>query len=684
MQTIRQRVVAAFLEEASVNPGEISELRKGLQPDGRWKGVDYESKQRTNWPVFFKHMQPVGKMTRALYAPGSPLRNDPQLKAEVLSAVNAWLTADWQNPNWWYNQIGGPLRLGPVLLALEDDLTAEEKQQGIKILKRSKISMTGANKSWLAQVTINRGLLEKSPDVISSGIRAIEETISVGGREGIQSDWSFHQHGRCLYSNGYGAPFLRINARTAVLATGTSYAMKPASVEKLLNTALDGNQWMVYGPAQDYGANGRSITRPGENSGYLVPIVDALLQLPSERTEELEALKAHLADPAANPPLEGNRHFWGSDIMTHKRKGYYASARMYSTRVDNTDNPHNGEGLRNHYIADGCNFLFLDGREYRDIFGAWDWQKVPGTTVVQDGNFRGSPRRSGQTAFVGGASDGTYGVSAFDFKRGDQLRARKSWFFFDEEYVCLGAGIASPSSSPVFTTLNQSHLRGEVTVASGSEARIVPQASHSLSGPVAVHHDGVGYIVLGEADTLLRTVPQTGRWSDINKNGYAKTDESTHDVFLLSINHGRQPQNAGYAYIVAPGMDATAMASYAANPAVEILSNTASVQAVRHAALGITQAVFYEAGQLAHNNRRPVSVDTPCVLMARTGDGKLHLSIADPTQKRETVKLTLPGRFGGDGCTYDESTQQTEVTIPFPTGGDAGKSVGLTLAVLSD
>jgi len=43
-------------------------------------------------------------------------------------------------------------------------------------------------------------------------------------------------------------------------------------------------------------------------------------------------------------------------------------------------------------------------------------------------------------------SDGSYGLAACDFER-DGLTARKSWFFFDDEIVCLGAGIMAAAGS---------------------------------------------------------------------------------------------------------------------------------------------------------------------------------------------------------------------------------------------
>jgi len=44
----------------------------------------------------------------------------------------------------------------------------------------------------------------------------------------------------------------------------------------------------------------------------------------------------------------------------------------------------------------------------------------------------------GATAFAGGVSDSLYGASAFELNF-DSVTAKKAWFFFDKEVVCLGA-----------------------------------------------------------------------------------------------------------------------------------------------------------------------------------------------------------------------------------------------------
>ena len=245
-------------------------------------------------------------------------------------------------------------------------------------------------------------------------------------------------------------------------------------------------------------ARSRAAPKPIPKAGSTEPILSRaarnLLEFGIEgRRGELEALIARSV-PMSEDSLIGNRMFYISDYMTHHRPGFFASARMFSNRTIGTEEC-NGENLRGHHLADGASYLARRGDEYTgDVPALWDWHKIPGTTVSQGeftdsgdlhtipDNFlfpeyeatslkeHASPnaavltlKRWGKTDFVGGVSDGMYGATCFDLAV-LSLRARKSWFFFDDAYVCLGAGIADPAEADVFTTVNQCRLVGDVLI----------------------------------------------------------------------------------------------------------------------------------------------------------------------------------------------------------------------------
>ena len=76
--------------------------------------------------------------------------------------------------------------------------------------------------------------------------------------------------------------------------------------------------------------------------------------------------------------------------------------------------------------------------------------------------------------------------------------------------------------------------------------------------------------------------------------------------------------------------------AYSKNPDVEIISNTARLQAVREKTLGITGMVFHEAGEC-----EGICVSAPCILAYKEADGKAYLRVSDPTHKLEKITVTV-------------------------------------------
>ncbi|MEO7768176.1 MAG: polysaccharide lyase family 8 super-sandwich domain-containing protein, partial [Ferruginibacter sp.] len=197
-----------------------------------------------------------------------------------------------------------------------------------------------------------------------------------------------------------------------------------------------------------------------------------------------------------------------------------------------------------------------------------DWQKIPGTTVVQRPELPPFKEiaKKGKSSFVGAVSDGNYGAAAFDFSSvHDPLTAHKSWFFFNDEYVCLGEGINSIAEFPVATTLNQCLLNNEVVAKTNKSRQIIKKGEHRLTGASWIYHDGVGYIFPAPTSVNLDNKLSTGNWRQINHQDWATKDTIQRELFSLWLDHGIKPINAGYAYIVVPGIEAASIDSYQKN-----------------------------------------------------------------------------------------------------------------------
>lgn len=464
-------------------------------------------------------------------------------------------------------------------------------------------------------------------------------------------------------------------------ARALSLPVQKEALDFLTRYLLDGSQWMARGEFLDYAADGRGVASPDAaksgKKGYLAIGARYLLRAGAPREEELQkVIDRELGKSAA---LSGNRVFPFSDFITHSRAGFYASVRMSSTRTLNTEIC-NGANRLGHHLGTGSMYLVRRGDEYKDIFAVWDWNKVPGTTValadLQDhgidalsdsgwfpqpnpeteGFGRGRLRvsRMGRTAFAGGVSNGQYGVAAFEQKV-LALSAKKSWFFFDVGYVCLGAGIENREPSPVLTTVNQCHLVGDVRVIdTDGRERTLHTGTYALPGVQAICHDGVSYLFPGQQEVVCSNQFQSGDWHRINVNQPDTPVEKK--VFCLWLDHGTMPKEATYCYHVLPGLDLGPAMQLSHQ--VEVLSNTARIQAVRDTAAGMTGIVFFTDGMLDLGKSRFIRVSAPCIVLFSDKENRLY--VADPTWATERIQIDLNGQI----LSTELSRGQTAV-LPF-------------------
>jgi chondroitin AC lyase len=643
-----------------------------LKADGSWSDIFYSDQNTGPWKAN-EHLVRTLVMARLYSTPDHALSQNAVLRGKILAALGFWLARDFQNPNWWHNQLGVPTLIGQILILMASELAPDRVQKAITILQRSSLlNMAGANLTWAATVQLLRGALVGDPEAVAGAIKALLGEFKIAGpdQEGVQADFSFHQHGALLNSGGYGQAFTADCARFVIYAHGTRYAIPAARFAVLASHILDGQKWMMRGVMIDYGTIGRQIARPNQDGRQVVEAARRLAQLAVPRQKEFAALAARPQGKA--PPLVGNRHFWKSDFMAHHRTGYYTSVRMVSTRTFNTDGFITNEARHSRHLADGVTYIFRTGEEYRDIFPAWDWRRVPGVTCEQ----RPEPLdlnglyTHGQTSFVGGVSDGLYGLAAMDLQR-DTMAVKKAWFYFDDQFICLGAGLTCPTEHPVYTSVNQCLRRGLVTVAGSSLwSSIQGSGEHGLRARGWVHHDQIGYFFPPGLMVRVSYGPRTGRWSDI---GAGPPDPVTKDVFSVWIDHGARPAGKSFHYIVYPNIDWQTLITPKARPSIKILSNTATLQAVHHPRARVCGAVFHQPGAVAGGPGWNIAVDRPCLLLVRVRREGVQLAVANPQNQPLTVNVDLDRTLVGAGCT-PIGPGRTRITVKLPEGASAGRS----------
>ncbi|MCP4312088.1 MAG: chondroitin lyase [Bacteroidetes bacterium] len=685
IDVVKRRVVAEILQ-TEVDDDLVSKLIQSLKEDGSWSGINYTDLSLTGFQNGV-HLKNLETFSLAYRQNSSSYYHSPDLLERIIKSLRFWCERDFISDNWHDNQVSTPRRLVNVLLLLEDHIEPGLRDEAVQIIGRANLNAPGArpgaDRTKIGEIAAKKGLVVGDDKAFGEILRVLSEQIrfNTGGR-GIQVDYSFHhRYDRVNTTYSYGTAYADALARWAAFVAGTSYAFTPDRLEQLTDYYLDGIcKQAVYGIYLEKGAMNRGISRKEIFNPISTATPENLLIASDYRKGELEEIMG-LRRAEISPSASFAKFFWQSEHFVFQRPGFYTTVRMFSIRNQNMEYPHNSEGVLNHHRGDGTNHLSVRGSEYLNIWPVYDWQKIPGTTVLQKPALPPANQvlKPGVTDFVGAVCDGRYGAVCFDFISPiDLTRARKGWFFFDEEYVCLGAGIESPTRTlPLVTTTEQVLLQGEVIVSNGRDVDTLDRGIHEIKNVDWIIHNGTGYRFPDSTTVHLSNREESGRWTDISKQYHSPKELVTEDVFKLWIDHGVRPQgNIGqtnYASTIPKDVKYQYMVVPVATPGqmnddrdIEVLVNNRKIQAVKDHESGRVQAIFYHAGEINISEGMLLSVDSPGAVMLKLNNGEVkEITVADPSRRLNRIHIQITG--------------MDKLAIELPGGIYAGQSVDVEL-----
>ncbi len=693
-----ENMVAEIMEKApTLHPGTAWYLAR-MRADGSFSDLTYSGRTNASAADLHAHGRRLETLSLSLKwdDPSNAYFGSPQLQSQILKGWS-YLAARGGTvsaPNWWWKSIGVPQGMAEGLVLIRDELSPTIRTQVLNKYFKSAWTpskLDGANLTYQAPLAIVDGLLRNNPSRIREVVSRVSGELLAYGGEGIQRDLSFQQHrlnGRLNYYSGhYGLQFAEDTAQVMRWAAGTDFAFAAPAVDQHLRYLLDHLQWLTRGDMFEVASMGRMMAQPRQVTTAPLMLQGAIVDmLPlGRRTDELLSAVDRFEHGVSDANfLSGNQVLWRSDAMTHQRPEMMATLRMLSSR---TLRPETAAGMNRQgfFAGDGLTLFIQDGDELgarggQEIMPVWDWQRLPGTTVQHSGAipyydmFKTATNSTGASPLVGSASDGNYGVAMMDYRRGGvSLTARKSWFFFDDEVVALGADIDdAKAAAPVFTSLNQVLQDGPVTMrdASGRRTLNLGEAT-SLVGQAWIQHDDLGYVILDDSSrTTVQAKVQSGGGASL-------------PVFSAWVDHGPRPQNKTYAYAVVADVSPDELDSYAVNSPIEILKNTPAVQAVRHTGLAQTQIAFYAAGATLINDTTWIAVGQPALLIVREVGEDLVITAADPLQRSTGLTIDVNRRLLGPGARWQPATQSTRISLPLATAPYLGSSVTRTFVAMS-
>ncbi|MBO1330527.1 polysaccharide lyase 8 family protein [Streptomyces sp. VRA16 Mangrove soil] len=590
---------------------------------------------------------------------------------------------------------------------------------------------TGANRIDLCRVLALRGVLDGTAAKVALARDAISPVFPyVTTGDGLYADGSLIQHTYVPYTGSYGAVLIDGLSRLFALLGGSTWAITDSgrqifldSVEAAYAPFLHDGLVMdnVAGRAisrglvatdtlriqQDDHARGHAIiasilllgqgASAEENARWRALAKgwytrDRYSDVTSGRTLGVAALSrvsALLDDSAVKAAAEptGHKVFPSMARATHRTGRFTASVSMSSKAITFYENG-NGENIHGWHTGSGMLYWWAagdaaGGGQYSD--GFWptvDPYRLPGTTVSRkpladgEGGTWGAARPA--TTWVGGATDGTYAAVAQDTRGlSSTLRAHKAWFFLDDAVVCLGAGITATDGAGVESVVDNRNLGAAGTAALTVNGRAQPSGAGwnaTVQGARWAHLAGHGgYLFPGGASLTALREERTATWQSINGGG--STAPVTRRYVTLLADHGTDPADASYAYVLLPGATAQRTAARAADRDwLAVTANSGAQQGVRVPPLGLTSVAFWEPGTVGK-----VTVDAPLIVQIRERrDGTATVCVSDPTRSVQAATLMwrrpVKSVVSQPGSVTDASVGR-ELKLTF---GDLSGAGGLT------
>ncbi|OAC97695.1 polysaccharide lyase family 8 protein, partial [Mucor lusitanicus CBS 277.49] len=536
LKTLYDRKVDFIIQDYSSNIIQIPTwLNTFSSENGTWTDVDYTAgctARRANWPAQQHFIRIVTMASQYRADPA----NSTQLLPYISKAMDYWFdhnyapdacldqgglpnsecpcgTPGFWNTNWFGQMILMPKLISNTCILLKSNLTTT--QQGNCTLVSQRVynridtdvlgigPMTGANMLDAATSVLNLGLLTDNETLARDALNHFynQTTITPGtGVDGVKIDGSYLQHFAQLYTGNYGKDFINSVVVAYIQTSNTSFA-PPAESQSAFLTLMNGTEWMII---SNHTATTKASSDNNSNStllweysviGRMVSFLAAdkqasggvalnltRIQLAAEgwqNASSIQSIVQRLSDlktessSEGQGKLSGTRSFYTSDYLVHRGSNYVTTLKSFSTRTTNSEcnNDQNPFGF---HLSDGSIFSYIDGDEYIDVFGSYDWNLIPGTTVDYGATPFGCniTQFYGNTTFVGSvtrnkegaSSQGGMAVMQYLNPMTGSLRWEKTFYFFPGFYAVQIGPIYSQGTAPIVTTLDQSNLKGDVYV----------------------------------------------------------------------------------------------------------------------------------------------------------------------------------------------------------------------------
>ncbi len=297
-----------------------------------------------------------------------------------------------------------------------------------------------------------------------------------------------------------------------------------------------------------------------------------------------------------------------------------------------------GVGMHYIYTKDG---MFQYDKPY---YATVDMYRLPGITIPRGSHNNGY---NGSNLEGGAVADGRYAAIAYHPQTGTgegTFSANKSYFMFDDETVCIGSEVRGTNGAVIESTVENRKLAEDnsntVTVDGTATADTFIETKALNWAHISEPSGGLGYYFPDGQEYNLIREKRTGNLRDIEITESTVSTVYNRYFFTVYKDHGTNPTDGAYSYVILPDSTAEQVKAYSNNPAVEITDSNNGVHAVKHKTLGITAATFFNANGGATADG-VIKTGAPASVIIKKISGGYEVSVADVTRKADRIAVSL-------------------------------------------
>ncbi len=620
--------------------------------------------------------------------------------------------------NWYCWDVTIPEHINTTLIMIQEALDTASISKYLAPHKKILYWPDGAgsNRVTMAIQVLLASALERDAYRLATNNRLLEDifyyqdkfpegTPVLGGDGGVFSDGSFVQHSSVPYTGSYGNGFLGNVTLYSYLLKDSIFGLYFDAADNQYEWVFNNYRPVIFGANLSASLQGRGITTSTEGFAAMETIRSAIIMstyAPAEYKDKIlrfvktvmatanssyaqympltfiDMAVGILADNTILPETDYEiaKVFGAMDRIAQHTPDYGIMLALSSTRICKYEsiNDANETGW---YHGDGMIYIYTDGNDY----GQWAYNHyacpylMPGTTV--NAGLRVdkpvTPPPYNSDPYAGGVAQGKYAAAGFilGYNKDDyiangsiprfesteamEITARKSYFMFDNEVVCLGSAINDNSGKAVVTVVENRlwgyrkavvtpdtlHINGvEVTDPITVDTKLTPEAPCIPETTVdarTMHFTNMGgYVFIGNQNVCYQ---KASRYPYDTVNN-ADT-EASKDFLEIVIHHGTGDGEVDgkYAYVYLPEATVQETEDYYTAPDISVLLRSDTTHAVLEKKLGVIGCIFFEEFSDAVDVEddsvavKSISCETPSAIMISKGEnGEYTISASDPTQ----------------------------------------------------